>query len=58
MLITLSKRDTTSENNGIEPVWMTVAVLLPIFFSAFLLWMCCRCYRADQKFMVRGVVIL
>lgn len=57
MPLILSKRDTTSESNGIEPVWMAVAILLPILLSAFLLWFCYRCYRADQEFMVRGVAI-
>lgn len=47
-----SKRDITSESDGIAPVWMTVAILLPIFLSAFLLWFCCRCYQADLEFMV------
>lgn len=57
MPLILSRRDTTSESNGIEPVWMAVAILLPILLSAFLLWFCYRCYRADQEFMVRRVVI-
>lgn len=57
MPLILSKRDTTSESNGIEPVWLTVAILLPIFLSAFLLWLCYRCDRADQEFRVRGVAV-
>lgn len=56
MPLILSKRDNTSESNGIEPVWMTVAILLPVLLSAFLLYFCYRCYRADQEFKVRGVV--
>lgn len=51
-----SKRDTTSESTGIEPVWMTVAILLPVLLSAFLLYFCYRCYRADREFMVCGVM--
>lgn len=56
MPVVIFKRDATSESNGIEPVWMTVAILLPILLSAFLLYFCYRCYRADLEFRVRGVV--
>lgn len=55
MPLLLSQRDATSESNGIEPVWMTVAILLPILLSAFLLWFCYRCHRADEEFMVGRV---
>lgn len=51
-----SRRDTTSESNGIEPIWMTIAIMLPILLSAFLLWLCYRCHRADREFLVRGIV--
>lgn len=52
----ISKRDNASETNGIEPVWMTIAILLPVLLSVFLLYFCYRCYRADREFMVCGMV--
>lgn len=51
--ILLASRDDPSDSDGIEPGWMAVAILLPVVFTVFLLWLCCRCHRSDLYFRVR-----